>query len=327
MASKMPMITYQFKNSDRIHTITPLTYTFKAWRLLKRESKDGFIIKDKVAWVHFKNWISFNLSLDASKANAKVIISDDFKHYFKAHIIGGNTKVNIEDESGNDLFHIESANAENCMFKVDIDGTLSYDAFDADSVDIYGKECKMKSAYVTSEAFGCRMEELNIEKLDVKAKKINIDNSSGEIETLSVENTSSLNINNSFMKIVNGDFKLNNIPTIKASTLTFPNQLKYNKGKIGNKKKGFILNEDTFSKDKCLDLGRAYLSYVLSKLKEEVDDRVDDKYDLVYEEISKDFDDLKSEYERACDNLSQIADAYEDKLQNDKVMKYFNTRK
>ena len=102
--------------------------------------------------------------------------------------------------------------------------------------------------------------------------KVNFNNSNGKIRIALLDGVSECKINNCSFESTSANFDITLTPIIKDSVWMFDNQLQYKEGTIGNEKDGFILDDDTFNKDKCIDLERAYVSYTLSKVLEKIND-------------------------------------------------------
>ena len=92
----------------------------------------------------------------------------------------------------------------------------------------------------------------------------------------------------------------------------------YNKVIIGNEDEGFILEDDTFNKDKCIDLGRAYVSYALSKLLEKIQCINEYKKDEFNNMLNQDIDEVK----KYLDNLESQSNDFKIGLDEVKVKSY-----
>lgn len=232
--------------------------------------------------------------------------------------------LNLCDKVGKEIAHVDIEDSQYLLYDHDF---WDLEVRDAKKIEISGDKCNLRDVVISSDSLEVYSKNVNIKRLNYMGDKVNFNDSNGNIKTVSLNGVSEFKINNCSFESKDASFDIALTPVIKDSVWMFDYPLRYNKGTIGNEDNGFIMDDDTFNKDKCIDLGRAHLSFVLSKIKDKIDDKIDDKFDLVYECISKDLDDLKSEYEQACDKLSQIANNYETKLQRDQIKKYVLSKK
>lgn len=261
------------------------------------------------------------MSLDAKNSDSEIIISNSFDNGCFYVYNSKKTKLIFYGEDGNDVLCAEFENADSVFFRVIGQYISDLRCAETESVSIYGESCIADNIDIISKNIEYKCNNNDINNLYLCGDNVNISDSNGKVTSFYTTSENFSLVASSF-ESKSGVFNIKNVPVIKNSFLLFSGPIKYNDGSVGKKGEDFLLDDDTFSKDKCIDLGRAYLSFILSKVRDEIDDKIDDKFDLVYSYISKDLDDLKSEYDQACDNLSQIATNYETKLQRDKIKKY-----
>ena len=150
---------------------------------------------------------------------------------------------------------------------------------------------------------------------------VNIRDSNGKVKSFYIR-SANFSLESSSFESKSGVFNLKNIPVVKNSCWLFNEPIRYNDSNIGKIGEDFLLDDDTFSKDNCFDVARAYVSFALSKVKEKIEEEIDDKYDLFYRKVEKDLKDLKAEYDAADERLSEIVNTYDDYLQNREIKQY-----
>ena len=318
---KKERIIYKLDGDDREYSVNLLNYIFNIRKIYSKSSK----LRDNVSYIWFKDFHLFG-SLDVNNCS-KVIVSSSDDNIESFNIYGNDgvdIVLNLCDKVGKEIAHVVIEDSQYLLYGHDF---CDLEVRDAKKVEISGDKCNLRDVVISSDSLEVCSKNVNIRRLNYMGDKVNFNDSNGNIKIVSLNGVSLFKIKNCSFESKDASFDIALTPVIKDSVWMFDYPLRYNKGTIGNEDNGFIMDDDTFNKDKCIDLGRAHLSFVLSKIKDKIEDKIDDKFDLVYECISKDLDDLKSEYEQACDKLSQIANNYETKLQRDQIKKYVLSKK
>lgn len=320
--TKKSFIYYEL-DDGRDGYITPFTYSFFKSKLFeKSERKNDLLLKENVSKIYFENWELFNeLSLNAKNSNAEIIISNNFANGSFYVDNSKKTKLIFNGEDGNYVLCADFVNADTVFFRVIGQHISDLKCVETENVSIYGKSCVADKLYITSKNIEYRCNNNSINKLWLCGDNVNISDSNGKVKSF-YTTSENFSLESSSFESESGIFNLKNIPVIKDSLWLFIGPIRYNDSTIGKREEDFLLDDDTFSKDKCFDVARAYVSFVLSKVKEKIEEEIDDKYDLFYREVEKDLKDLKEEYEAADERLSEIANTYDNNLQNTKVKQY-----
>lgn len=320
--TKKSFIYYEL-DDGRSGYITPFTYSFfKSKVFEKSERKIDLLLKENVSKIYFENWELFNeLSLNAKNSNAEIIISNNFANGSFYVDNSKKTKLIFNGEDGNYVLCSDFVNADSVFFRVNGQRVSDLRCVETESVSIYGESCVADNIYITSKNIEYRCNSNSINNLWLCGDNVNISDSNGKVKSFYTR-SENFSLESSSFESKSGVFSLKNIPVINDSLWLFNEPIRYNDSNIGKIGENFLLDDDTFSKDKCFDVARAYLSFVLSKVKEKIEEEIDDKYDLFYREVEKDLKDLKEEYEAADERLSEIVNTYDDYLQNREIKRY-----
>ena len=318
---KKSFIYYEL-DDGRSGYITPFTYSFLKHKVFRKmERKNFLLLKENVSKIHFNNWELFNeLSLNAKDSDAEIIINNIFGNYFYVDN-SKKTKLIFTGEDGNEVLCADFVNADSVFFRVNGQRISDLRCVETESVSIYGESFIVDNVYITSKNIEYKCNNNDIKNLSLCGDKVKISNSNGKVKSFYTR-SENFSLESSGFESKSGVFYIKNIPVIKDSLWLFNGPIRYNDSNIGKIGEDFLLDDDTFSKDKCFDVARAYVSFVLSKVKEKIEEKIDDKYDLFYMEVAKDLKDLKAEYDAACKRISEIAVDYDDNLQNCKVKQY-----
>lgn len=320
--TKKSFIYYEL-DDGRSAYITPFTYSFFKHKVFKKgERKNGLLLKENVSKIHFENWELFNeLSLDAKESDAEIIISNSFANGCFYADNSKKTRLIFNAEDGNDVLCVDFVNADSVFFRVNGQRVLDLKCVETESVSIYGESCNVDNVYITSKNIEYRCNSNSINNLWLCGDNVNIRDSNGKVKSFYIR-SANFSLESSSFESKSGVFNLKNIPVVKDSCWLFNEPIRYNDSSIGKIGEDFLLDDDTFSKDKCFDVARAYVSFALSKVKEKIEEEIDDKYDLFYREVEKDLKDLKAEYDAADERLSEIVNTYDDYLQNREIKQY-----
>ena len=269
-----------------------------------------------------KNWELFNgLSLNAKDSDAEIIINNSFVN--SCFYVDNSKKIKLifNGEDGNDVLCADFINADSVFFRVNGQHVSDLRCVETESVSIYGESCNVDNVYITSKNIEYRCNSNSINNLWLCGDNVNISDSNGKVKSFYTR-SENFSLESSSFESKSGVFSLKNIPVINDSLWLFNEPIRYNDSNIGKIGEDFLLDDDTFSKDNCFDVARAYVSFALSKVKEKIEEEIDDKYDLFYREVEKDLKDLKEEYEAADERLSEIVNTYDDYLQNREIKRY-----
>lgn len=189
---------------------------------------------------------------------------------------------------------------------------------DAKKIEISGDKCNLRDVVISSDSLEVYSKNVNIKRLNYMGDKVNFNDSNGNIKTVSLNGVSLFKINNCSFESKDASFDIALTPVIKDSVWMFDYPLRYNKGTIGNEDNGFILDDDTFNKDKCIDLERAYVSYTLSKVLEKIDCINEYKEKEFNNILNQDIDEVK----QYLDNLKSQKYDFRNGLEDVKVKRY-----
>src|SRR5699024_8569652 len=111
-----------------------------------------------------------------------------------------------------------------------------------------GSSCFLDYLNINSKQFSYHVSNNNIGIINYKGDDLNFSNSRGIIRNISLSDVEHLNIKNCSLESEDGYFNVSNIPRVKSSVWMFSKPLTYNKGTVGKKDEGFILEDKTFNK-------------------------------------------------------------------------------
>lgn len=320
-ALKKERIIYKLDGDDREYSVNLLNYIFNWHKIWENRYK----LKDNVSEICFKD---FYLSGNLDISNCSMIVVTMTGNKVGNFSIFGNDDVDIllslSDNMGKEFAHVVVENSHYLNYNHDF---LELEVQDASMVEMSGDTCKLKSVTISSQFFEVFSNNVDIERLNYKGDKISFNSSNGNIKNVSFVDVSELKINNCSFESSDAYFDVSSIPIIKDSVWMFSNPLTYNKGTVGKKDEGFVLDDKTFNKEECFDLGRAYVSYALSKVLEKVCDDNDDLADAYYRKVARQLDDLEREYNSNVEILEESRDVFEEGLQKVKLKRYVVDKK
>ena len=316
------LIYYELDGDNHTYSVNLLSYIFKRNDFLRKDKK-RFIIKDNVRYIHFKNFM-INGIIDAPNTGS-VRITDRFDKFGNIHVLSKDfIQLNFNDDNDKLLFSVTSIKAKDVSYSSYIKEVR---VVDAESVDISGSSCFLDYLNINSKQFSYHVSNNNIGIINYKGDDLSFSNSRGIIRNISLSDVEHLNIKNCSLESEDGYFNVSNIPRVKSSVWMFSKPLTYNKGTVGKKDEGFILEDKTFNKEECFDLERAHVSYVLSKLLEKVYDDNEELADAYYRNVAKQLDDLEREYDGKVALLEESRDVFEEGLQKVKLKRYVVDKK
>ena len=311
------VIYYELDGDDHTYSVNMLSYIFKRNEFLRKDKK-RFVVKDNVRYIHFKNFM-INGIIDAPNTGS-VRITDKFDNFENIHVLSKDyVQLNFNDDNDKLLFSVTSIKAKDVSYSSYIRGARVYDA---ELVDVCGSSCSLESLNIKSEKLNYSVSPSNIRFFNYDGNNLNFSNSRGIIRNVYFGDVEHLNIKNCSLESENGYFNVSNIPRVKSSVWMFSKPLTYNKGTVGKKDEGFILDDKTFNKEECFDLGRAHVSYALSKVLEKVYNDNGDLADAYYRKVAKQLDDLEREYDSKVALLEESRDVFEEGLQRVKLKRY-----
>ncbi len=316
------VIYYELDGDDHTYSVNMLSYIFKRNEFLIKDKK-RFIVKDNVRYIHFRNFL-INGIIDAP-STASVRITDKFDNFGNIHVYSKDfVQLNFNDDSDNLLFSVTSEKAKDVSYSSYIKEAR---IVDAELVDVCGSSCSLEKLSIKSERLNYSVSSNNIKIINYEGTDLNLSNSRGIIKNVCLSDVEHLAIKKCSLESENGYFNVSNTPRVKSSVWLFSKPLTYNNGTIGKKDEGFVLDDKTFSKEECFDLGRSYVSYALSKVLEKVYDDNEDLADAYYRKVAKQLDDLEREYDSKVELLEESRDVFEEGLQNVKLKRYVVDKK
>lgn len=314
---KKERIIYKLDGDDREYSINLLNYIFNICKIYSKSGK----LRDNVSYICFKD---FHLSgaLDVNNCSKVIVSSSDDN--IEAFSIYGNDGVDIElnlcDKVGKEIAHVIIEDSQYLLY-----GHAFWDleVRDAKNVEISGDKCNLRDVVISSDSLELYSKNVNIRRLNYTGDKVNFSDSNGNIKIALLNGVSLFKINNCSFESKNANFDIALTPVIKDSVWMFDYPLTYNKGTIGNEDNGFILDDDTFNKDKCIDLERAYVSYTLSKVLEKIDCINEYKEKEFNNILNQDIDEVK----KYLDDLKSQKDDFRNGLEDVKVKTYSINKK
>ena len=309
---KKERIIYKLDGDDKEYSTNLLNYPFNWHKIWEKSYK----LRDNISEIWFKDC---NLSgkLDVNNCS-KVIVSgrDDSIESFSVY---GNDNVDIV------LNFFDSAEHEIAYVVIKDAKYLNYDHYfcdlvikNAKNVEISSDKCNLREVVISSESLELCSKNVNIRNLNYTGNKVKFSDSKGEIKKVLLNGVSECKINNCSLESEDANFNITLIPVIKSSAWMFDNQLQYNGGTIGKEKEGFIMDDNTFDKDICLDLERAYVSYVLAEVEKRIENENNDKKERFNELLYKDIEEI----ELYLESLKSQSDDFGKELQKVKLKHY-----
>ena len=263
---KTARIYYKVVGSDKVHTITPLNYSF-----LKKKVFDElpglntvYSVKKNISYIHFyKTLGDDNCSIEASSDTKVDITMDDKEKYsFRVYAKDITIKNEKEDEV---IFSAEIKDA----YKVKYFKRNDFTVENAKETILQGNPGTL---ILTVESSSLKVSDLSeyISLFTHSGDEIKFNNINCNLlefetdaENIEVQNSNIENSHCSFNNCVN--------PIFVNSTWKVNTPLRYVDGTLGNSETGITITDETFSKE-SIELGRAYATYGLREFLNNVKD-------------------------------------------------------
>ena len=304
---KTARIYYKVVGSDKMHTITPLTYSFLKGKIFDLE-RISYKVKDNISYIHFY----------------KILNLAD-KDHIESITAGSNTKVEITVENRKYNFKVKANNIcikDDDKFNIQVKGLdaviyyTPYGLLDIDdaSKTIIDGNIDFSRIAVFSSLLEMYNTTKDIDYLSQVGSNIRFYNVNCNIRFF-FTNAKTIDVKNSNIKSHNGGFDECIKPTFVNSTWKFERQLDYIDGTLGNREKGIVLTDETFNAKKSLELRRAYISYELSELLKQINAA----NNLVINPKLESIDEKEKEYKRKIEILEQEKEEIINNSQNNIV--------
>lgn len=263
---KTARIYYKVVGSDKVHTITPLNYSF-----LKKKVFDElpglntvYSVKKNISYIHFyKTLGDDNCSIEASSDTKVDITMDDKEKYsFRVYAKDITIKNEKEDEV---IFSAEIKDA----YKVKYFKRNDFTVENAKETILQGNPGTL---ILTVESSSLKVSDLSeyISLFTHSGDEIKFNNINCNLlefetdaENIEVQNSNIKNSHCSFNNCVN--------PIFVNSTWKVNTPLRYVDGTLGNSETGITITEESFSKESIV-LARAYATYGLREFLNNVKD-------------------------------------------------------
>lgn len=307
---KTARIYYKVVGSDKVHTITPLTYSFLRGKIFELE-RISYKVKDNISYIHFYKTLGDDDCTIEAFTDTKVDITmDDNERYnFKVYAKDVTIK-NVKDDEV--IFSAEIKDTYKVKYRKKDDFTVE----DAKETILQGNP---GSLYLTVESSSLKVSDLSeyISSFthygdEIKFNNINCNLLEFETEAENIEVQNS-NIKNSYCSF-NNCVK----PIFVNSTWKVNTPLRYVDGTLGNSKTGITITDETFSKE-SIELGRAYATYGLREFFNKVESNNELDISPKLEVIDERKRSLKEEYDKKLASLEVEKDEIIDDSQNNIV--------
>ena len=307
---KTARIYYKVVGSDKVHTITPLTYSFLRGKIFELE-RISYKVKDNISYIHFYQTLGDDDCTIEAFTDTKVDITmDDNERYnFKVYAKDVTIK-NVKDDEV--IFSAEIKDAYKVKYRKKDDFTVE----DAKETILQGNP---GSLYLTVESSSLKVSDLSeyISSFthygdEIKFNNINCNllEFETDAENIEVQNSNIKNSHCSFNNCVN--------PIFVNSTWKVNTPLRYVDGTLGNSETGITITDETFSKE-SIELGRAYATYGLREFFNKVESNNELDISPKLEVIDERKRSLKEEYDKKLASLEVEKDEIIDDSQNNIV--------
>lgn len=307
---KTARIYYKVVGSDKVHTITPLTYSFLRGKIFELE-RISYKVKDNISYIHFYKTLGDDDCTIEAFTDTKVDITmDDNERYnFKVYAKDVTIK-NVKDDEV--IFSAEIKDAYKVKYRKKDDFTVE----DAKETILQGNP---GSLYLTVESSSLKVSDLSeyISSFthygdEIKFNNINCNLLEFETDAENIE------VQNSNIKNSHCTFKNCVKPVFVNSTWKLNTPLKFVDGTLGNSETGITITDETFSKESIV-LARAYATYGLREFLNNVNDvnvlDISPKLKVIDERKRA----LNEEYDRQVAALEDKKDEIIDDSQNNIV--------
>ena len=310
---KTARIYYKVVGSDKVHTITPLNYSF-----LKKKVFDElpglntvYSVKKNISYIHFyKTLGDDNCSIEASSDTKVDITMDDKEKYsFRVYAKDITIKNEKEDEV---IFSAEIKDA----YKVKYFKRNDFTVENAKETILQGNPGTL---ILTVESSSLKVSDLSeyISLFTHSGDEIKFNNINCNLlefetgaENIEVQNSNIENSHCSFNNCVN--------PIFVNSTWKVNTPLRYVDGTLGNSETGITITDETFSKE-SIELGRAYATYGLREFLNNVESNNELDISPKLEVIDERKRALKEEYDKKLASLEDKKDVIINGYQKRKV--------
>ena len=282
-------VDYIFKGDDKVYSMNCFTYIFKKHKVFEKTSVGWYKIKDNISDVFF-NYCDMDCFIDGSLGSS-VSVRETCDNMSRVRVLSDNITLVFDNGADNSETVMRFVNS-NELCELSYKNSCLY-VEDAENAEISGNLCMFESAYIFSKNTKIINSDVDIKMLEVRGDKLELDNFKGNILHSYLNVFKKLEVSNCCLESKDGNFESENVPKIESSIWSFDKPLVYNEGSIGGKSAGIILDDSTFSKDSCIDLERAYVSYALKEVLKKVKSINNSKADIFNKMIDKDIEDLE----------------------------------
>ena len=282
-------VDYIFKGDDKVYSMNCFTYIFKKHKVFEKTSVGWYKIKDNISDVFF-NYCDMDCFIDGSLGSS-VSVRETCDNMSRVRVLSDNITLVFDNGADNSETVMRFVNS-NELCELSYKNSCLY-VEDAENAEISGNLCMFESAYIFSKNTKIINSDVDIKMLEVRGDKLELDNFKGNILHSYLNVSKKLEVSNCCLESKDGNFESENVPKIESSIWSFDKPLVYNGGSIGGKSAGIILDDSTFSKDSCIDLERAYVSYALKEVLKKVKSINNSKADIFNKMIDKDIEDLE----------------------------------
>lgn len=307
---------YKFKGDDKLYSMNFFTYFFKKHKVFEKTSVGCYKIKDNISDVFF-NYCDMDCFIDGSLGSS-VSVRETCDNLSRVRILSDNITLIFDNDVDNRETMMRFVNS-NELCELSYKNSCLY-VEDAENTEISGNLCMFESAYIFSKNTKIINSDVDIKMLEVRGDKLELDNFKGNILHSYLNVSKKLEVSNCCLESKDGNFESENVPKIESSIWSFDKPLVYNEGSIGGKSAGIILDDSTFSKDSCIDLERAYVSYALKEVLAKVESTNNSKAGIFNKMIDKDIEDL----EKYMDELETRKVEFKSGLNKTLVKQYTN---
>lgn len=291
-------IYYKVVGSSTVHVISSLTYSSLKGEVFDLESLGKYLykVKDNISYIHFYKCFGNEGDYETNKifasTNTDVVITIDDKEIPNFEVYNAKS-VTIKKECEDDnIFNAEINNAS----KVEHLYTKSLIIKDATSTILKGNlnvsTIEIYSGFLEINDFSEEVDALYHGGDEMKLNNINcqIHNFCTCAENIEVQNSNIKSFYCNFFACVK--------PVFINSTWNVTSSLDYMDGDIGNRENGIIITDETFSDKGCIELARAYATYILREFSIKMNGCNKLDIDSEFEKIKAKEQLLKAEYDR-----------------------------
>lgn len=262
---KTARIYYKVDGSDKMHVVTPLTYSFLRGKIFDLE-RTSYKVKDNISYIHFYKTLGDDDCTIEAFTDTKVDITMDDNERYNFKVFAKD--VTIKNEKDDEVIF----NAE----IIDVGNVIYYKGGyfvvnDASKTFIYGNpkvpdliinssflEISNISEFISS--FIHYGEDIKLNNINCNLLEFTTDAKNIEVQNSNIEETYCC----SFEECVR--------PVFVNSAWKIETPLNYLDGTIGNSETGITITDETFSDKASLELARAFATYGLREFLNNVKD-------------------------------------------------------